>query len=368
MGLWPPRKRLFLPYSWLCKEPFTGEPQNLDNFLRWNVRKTIWLLAVAMSAMVCAGHAQKLNGAGATFPYPIYSKWFSEYSATHPGVQINYQSIGSGGGIRQVTAGTVDFGASDVPMTDEQLSASKVKIQPIPTVLGAVVPIFNLQGVTDLRIGPDVMADIYLGKISKWDDARIAKDNPGVKLPSQDIFVVHRSDGSGTTFIFTDYLSKVSKDWAGGPGKGPSPAWPRGIGAKANEGVAGFVRQSPCALGYLGLIYAMQNKIPYASVKSGGGTWVKASIEGVSEAAASVKNIPNDYRVSITNAPGNSYPIASFTWLLVPDPAKDPGNGKVLVDFLKWMLQHQNEAASLYYAPLPAPVAQKLAATLNTLK
>ena len=231
-------------------------------FQRWNVRKTIWLLAAAMSATVCAGHAQKLNGAGATFPYPIYSKWFSEYSAANSGVQINYQSIGSGGGIRQVTAGTVDFGASDVPMTDEQLAASKVKIQPIPAVLGAVVPIFNIEGVSDLRIGPDVLADIYLGKISKWDDARIAKDNPGVKLPSQDIFVVHRSDGSGTTFIFTDYLSKVSKDWASGPGKGAAPSWPRGIGAKGNEGVAGFVRQSPGSIGYVELIYALQNKIP----------------------------------------------------------------------------------------------------------
>ena len=187
-------------------------------FLRWNVRKTIWLLAAAMSATVCVGHAQKLNGAGATFPYPIYSKWFSEYSASHPGVTINYQSIGSGGGIRQVTAGTVDFGASDVTMTDEQLAASKVKIQAIPAVLGGG-PDFQPEGVSDLRIGPDVMADIYLGKISKWDDARIAKDNPGVKLPSQDIFVVHRSDGSGTTFIFTDYLSKISKDWASGPAR-----------------------------------------------------------------------------------------------------------------------------------------------------
>jgi phosphate transport system substrate-binding protein len=332
------------------------------------VRKTIWLLAVAMGATVCAGHAQKLNGAGATFPYPIYSKWFSEYSASHPGVTINYQSIGSGGGIRQVTAGTVDFGASDGPMTDEQLAASKVKIQHIPTVLGAVVPIFNLQGVNDLRIGPDVLADIYLGKISKWDDARIAKDNPGVKLPSVDIFVVHRSDGSGTTYIFTDYLSKVSKDWAGGPGKGAAPSWPRGIGAKGNEGVAGFVRQSPGAIGYVELIYAMQNKIPFAYVKTAGGSWVKASIEGVSEAAASAKNMPADYRVSVTNAPGNAYPISSFTWLLVPNPAKDPANGKVIIDFLKWMLEHQNEANSLYYAPLPASVAQKVSATINTLK
>ena len=332
------------------------------------MRKTILLLAAAVSATVCVGHAQKLNGAGATFPNPIYSKWFSEYSASHPGVQINYQPIGSGGGIRQVVAGTVDFGASDVILTDEQLAASKVKIQSIPTVLGAVVPIFNLAGVNDLHLGPDVLADIYLGKISKWDDARIAKDNPGVKLPSQDIFVVHRSDGSGTTFIFTDYLSKVSKDWAGGPGKGQAPSWPRGIGAKGNEGVAGFVRQSPGAIGYVELIYAMQNKIPFGYVKTAGGSWVKASIEGVSEAAASVKNMPADFRVSITNAPGNAYPISSFTWLLIPNPAKDPTNGKVLIDFLKWMLEHQNEVSSLYYAPLPAPVAQKVSATISALK
>src|SRR5271154_1182053 len=326
------------------------------------------LIALLIFSAVSITQAQNITGAGATFPYPIYSKWFTEYSAAHPGVQINYQSIGSGGGIRQVTAGTVDFGASDVTMTDEQLAASKVKIQAIPAVLGAVVPIFNIEGVSDLRIGPDVLADIYLGKISKWDDARIAKDNPGVKLPSIDIFVVHRSDGSGTSFIFTDYLSKVSKDWAGGPGRGAAPSWPRGIGAKGNEGVAGFVRQSPGAIGYVELIYAMQNKIPFAYVKTAGGTWVKASIEGVSEAAASVKNMPADYRVSITNAPGNAYPISSFTWLLIPQPAKDSTNGKVLIDFLKWMLQHQNEANSLYYAPLPASVAQKVSATINNLK
>jgi phosphate transport system substrate-binding protein len=334
-----------------------------------NVRKTIWLLAVVMGATVCASQAQKLNGAGATFPYPIYSKWFSEYSAAHPGVQINYQSIGSGGGIRQVTAGTVDFGASDVTLTDEQLAASKVKIQAIPTVIGAVVPIFNLDGVGDLRIGPSVLADIYLGKVTKWNDPRLVKDNPGVKLPAVDIFVVHRSDGSGTTFIFTDYLSKVSKDWAGGPGKGAAPSWPKGIGAKGNEGVAGFVRQSPGSIGYVELIYALQNKIPCGYVQSAGGSWLKASIEGVTEAAASVKNMPADYRVSITNAPGkNAYPISSFTWLLIPNPAKDPTNGKVLIDFLKWMLQHENEASALYYAPLPASVAQQVSATINTLK
>jgi phosphate transport system substrate-binding protein len=332
------------------------------------VSKLTWLMAGAMGVAACAAPAQKLNGAGATFPNPIYSKWFSEYSASHPGVQINYQSIGSGGGIRQVTAGIVDFGASDGPMTNEQLAASKVKIQHIPTVLGAVVPIYNLDGVNDLRIGPDVLADIYLGKISKWNDARIAKDNPGVKLPDTDIFVVHRSDGSGTSYIFTDYLSKVSSDWAGGPGKGTAPSWPRGIGAKGNEGVAGFVRQSPGSIGYVELIYAMQNKIPVAYVKSAGGAWVKATIEGVSAAAASVKSMPADYRVSITNAPGNAYPISSFTWLLIPQPPKDATNGKVIIDFLKWMLQHENEASALYYAPLPDSVAQKVSATINSLK
>jgi len=323
-----------------------------------------------MSATVCVGHAQKLNGAGATFPYPVYSKWFSEYMASHPGVSINYQSIGSGGGIRQVTAGTVDFGASDVTMTDEQLAASKVKIQAIPTVLGAVVPIFNLQGVNDLRIGPDVMADIYLGKISKWDDARIAKDNPGIKLPSQDIFVVHRSDGSGTTFIFTDYLSKVSKDWASGPNKGTALNWPKGLGGSHNEGVASLVRQLPGAIGYVELIYALQNKIAFGEIKNAAGNWVKASIDGVTEAAASVKQMPADYRVSITNAPGaNAYPISSFTWLLIPLKSQDAAKGKVLKDFLSWMLNSgQGEVSSLYYAPLPKAVSDKVLKTVYSLQ
>ena len=276
--------------------------------------KKIWLLAIAISATVCAGHAQKLNGAGATFPYPIYSKWFSEYSASHPGVQINYQSIGSGGGIRQVTAGTVDFGAADVPMTNEQLGASKVKIQHIPAVLGAVVPIFNIPGVNDLRLGPDVLADIYLGKITKWDDPRIAKDNPGAKLPSVDIFVVHRSDGSGTSFIFTDYLSRVSKDWAGGPGKGAGAQLAPGNRRQRETRVmAGFVRQSPGAIGYVELIYAMQNKIPFAYVKSAGGSWVKASVEGVSQAAASVSRRCRQIIASRSSMrPGTAYPISSF--------------------------------------------------------
>ena len=316
-----------------------------------------------------AGYAQKLNAAGATFPYPIYSKWFSEYSASHPGVQINYQSIGSGGGIRQVSEGTVDFGASDGPMTDEQEKASKVKIQHVPTVLGAVVPIFNIPGVQDLRFAPDVLADIYLGKITDWSDPRIAKDNPGVKLPSLPIMVVCRADGSGTSYIFTDYLSKVSKDWAAGPGRGTAPAWPRGIRAKGNEGVAGFVRQSPGSIGYVELIYALANKIHFASIRNASGEWVQASIEGVTAAAASMQTMPADYRVSITNAPGkDAYPISSFTWLLIPNPAKDSANGKVVVDFLKWMLAHEQEVTALYYAPLPPSVATKVSATIATLK
>ncbi len=332
------------------------------------------ILAAAAALIVCASAsmagAQKLNGAGATFPYPIYSKWFSEYSASHPGVEINYQSLGSGAGIRQVTAGTVDFGASDGPMTDEQLAASKIKIQHVPTVLGAVVPIYNLEGVAGgLKITPDVLADIYLGKITNWNDARIGKENPGAKLPNTEIFVVHRSDGSGTSYIFTDYLSKVSADWKNGPGKGTSPSWPRGIGAKGNEGVAGLVRQTPGALGYVELIYALQNKIETGVVRNAAGAYVPASIESVSAAAASVKQLPADYRVSIANAPGkDSYPISSFTWLLVPNPGKDAAKSKVIKDFLTWMLEHESEAATLNYAPLPDSVVAKVKATIAQLK
>ena len=318
-----------------------------------------------------AGFAQKINGAGATFPYPIYSKWFSEYSAQHPGVQINYQSIGSGGGIRQVTTGTVDFGASDGPMTDEQLASSSVKLIHIPTVLGAVVPIYNLPGVSaELKFSGDVLADIYLGKISNWSDARIAKDNPGVKLPSQDIIVVHRSDGSGTTYIFTDYLSKVNSDWKNGPGRNAAVAWPRGLGGKGNESVAGLVRQNPGTIGYVELIYAMQNKIPFGYVKNAAGMWVKGSIDGVTEAAASVKQIPSDYRVSITNAPGKgAYPISSFTWLLVPTQPRDSTKGHVIKDFLQWMLDHgESEVGALYYAPLPKSVSDKVRVSVSQMK
>jgi len=332
------------------------------------VKKTLAIVALLICAMGLA-QAQKLTGAGATFPYPIYSKWFSEYSAAHPGVEVNYQSIGSGGGIRQVTAGLVDFGASDMPMTNDALSASKVKLIHIPTVLGAVVPIFNVPGVTDMKISPDVLADIYLNKITSWSDARIAKDNPGVKLPDQKIIVVHRSDGSGTSFIFTDYLSKVSKEWASGPGSGTSPSWPIGVGGKGNEGVAGLVRQLPGAIGYVELIYALQNKIDYASVRNAAGNWLKGSIEGVTAAAASVKDMPADYRVSITNAPGaNAYPISSFTYLLIPTKPADAAKEKVLKDMLSWIVKDgEGEVTALSYAPLPSELAQKVLKTIYAL-
>jgi phosphate transport system substrate-binding protein len=334
--------------------------------------KTVKIAGIAAMILACAGaaQAQKLTGAGATFPYPIYSKWFSEYSAAHSGVEINYQSIGSGGGIKQVTAGLVDFGAADVPMNDEQLTQSKVKLVHIPTVLGAVVPIFNVTGVSELKFSPDVLADIFLGKIGSWNDPRIAKDNPGVKLPNETINVVHRAEGSGTTFIFTDYLSKVSKDWLNGPGRGSALNWPKGIGGKGNEGVAGLVRQLPGAIGYVELIYAMQNHIAFGEVKNAAGNWTKGSIAGVTEAAASVKQMPADYRVSITNAPGaNAYPISSFTWMLVPVKSADAAKGKVLKDFLNWMLNSgQGEVSTLYYAPLPKALVDKEHATVNALQ
>jgi len=324
------------------------------------------MLVLAMST----AQAQKLTGAGATFPYPIYSKWFSEYSAAHPGVQINYQSIGSGGGIRQMTAGLVDFGATDAPATDEQLAPSKTKLIHIPTVLGAVVPIFNVPGVGDIKFSPDVLADIYLGKITLWNDARIKKDNPGVNLPNLKIIVVHRADGSGTTYIFTDYLSKVSKEWSSGPGRGASPSWPVGIAGKGNEGVAGYVRQLSGSIGYVELIYALQNKISYGEIRNASGYFVRASIEGVTAAAASVKQLPADYRVSITNAPGkDAYPVSSFTWILVPLKSADPAKGKVLKDLLSWIVNSgEGEASSLSYAPLPKNVAQKVIKTIYSLQ
>ena len=333
------------------------------------MKKTLVAVVLFVLAM-SAAQAQKLTGAGATFPYPIYSKWFSEYSAAHPGVEINYQSIGSGGGIRQVTAGLVDFGASDMPMTDEALGSSKIKLIHIPTVLGAVVPIFNVPGVSDVKFSADVLADIFMGKIATWNDARIAKDNPGVTLPDQKIIVVHRSDGSGTTFIFTDYLSKVSKEWENGPGRGASPSWPVGVGGKGNEGVAGLVRQLPGAVGYVELIYALQNKISYGEVKNAAGNWKRASIEGVTEAAASVKQMPADYRISITNSPGaDAYPISSFTYLLIPVHAADPAKGKVIKDMLSWIVNSgESEVSAFSYAPLPKSVAEKVLKTIYSLQ
>jgi len=333
------------------------------------VKKTLVALALVAFALGAA-QAQKLTAAGATFPYPIYSKWFNEYSAAHPGVEINYQSIGSGGGIRQVTTGVVDFGASDMPMDDAALAASKIKLIHIPTVMGAVVPVFNVPGVSDLRFSGSTLADIYLGKIASWDDAAIAKDNPGVKLPSQKIIVVHRSDGSGTSFIWADYLSKVSKEWASGPGKSTSPGWPTGVGGKGNEGVAGLVRQLPGAIGYVELIYALQNKINYAAVKNQAGNYVKGSIEGVTEAAANVKNMPADYRVSITDAPGaNTYPISSFTYLLIPATPINQANANTIKDMLSWIVKSgESEASSLSYAPLPSSVQEKVLKTVYAMK
>ena len=323
-----------------------------------------------MSAAVAC--AQNINGAGATFPYPIYSKWFVEYSQQHPDVKINYQSIGSGGGIRQVTEGTVDFGASDGPMSDEQLGASKIKITHIPTVLGAVVPIYNLPGVSqELKFSQDAIAGIYLGKITKWNDPYIAKENPGVSLPDKQILPVYRSEGSGTTYIFTDWLSKVSPEWKDKVGKATAVKWPVGIGQKGSEGVSGMVRQSPYSFGYVELIYAEQNHIPFGMVRNKAGKFLKATTDGVTAAAAAnAKMIPADYRVSITDAPGaDSYPIASFTWLLIPTNAKDPAKGKALIGFMQWMLDKgESEAPALSYAPLPKAVADRVRQTISTLK
>jgi phosphate transport system substrate-binding protein len=324
-------------------------------------RAALFLLCLVIALPVFA--QTTLNGAGATFPYPMYSKWFSEYHNAHPEIQINYQSIGSGGGIRQVLAGTVDFGASDGPMTDEQLSQSKTKILHVPTVLGAVVPAYNVPGVSEeLKFTPDVIAGIFLGKITNWNDKAIAAANPGVKFPDQSIIVVHRSDGSGTTYIFTDYVSKVSPEWLSSVGKGTSVKWPVGLGGKGNEGVAGVIRQMQGAIGYVELIYAVQNKIPYGSVKNSAGNFVKASLESVTAAAGSMKSMPADFRVSITNAPGkDAYPISSFTWLLIPAQSKDAAKGKILADFLNWMVDDgQKMTAALTYAPLPGNVAEKV--------
>jgi phosphate transport system substrate-binding protein len=313
-----------------------------------------------------------LNGAGATFPNPMYSKWFSEYHKVHSDVQVNYQPIGSGGGIRQVTAGTVDFGASDMPMTDKQLQDAKaLNILNIPTVLGAVVPAYNIPGVTgEVKFTPEALSGIFLGKISKWNDKAISSANPDVNLPDKEIIVVHRSDGSGTTFIFTDYLSKISPEWKSQVGADTSVKWPLGMGGKGNEGVAGMIRQLSGAIGYVELIYAVQNTIPYGSVRNSAGVFLKASLEGVTAAAASAPKMPADFRVSITNAPGkDAYPISSFTWLLIPAQSKDAAKGKILADFLNWMVTDgQKMTSALAYAPLPDNVAAKVKDAIKQVK
>jgi phosphate transport system substrate-binding protein len=335
------------------------------------VIRRIVLMCVAVGLALPALGQTTVNGAGATFPNPMYQKWFSEYHKAHPDVQFNYQSIGSGGGIRQVLAQTVDFGASDGPMTDEQLSQAKTKILHIPTVLGAVVPAYNVPGVsTELKFTPEALAGIFLGKITTWNDPAIAKANPGVSLPNQTIIVIHRSDGSGTTYIFTDYLSKISSDWQNGPGKGTSVKWPVGLGGKGNEGVAGMIRQMQGGIGYIELIYAVQNKIDYGSVKNASGAFVKASLDSVTAAAASAKSMPADFRVSITNAPGkDAYPISSFTWLLIPEKSKEAAKGKILADFLTWMVDDgQKMTAELTYAPLPENVAVKVKGAIKQVQ
>src|ERR1700756_2048079 len=318
-------------------------------------------LVVALGLSASASAQMAINGAGATFPYPVYSKWFDEYAKVDPSVRFNYQSIGSGGGQKQILAQTVDFGASDGPMTDDNLAKAPGKILHIPTVAGAVVISYNLPESPKLKLDGDAIAGIYLGEIKKWNDPKLTALNPGVKLPDQDIVVVHRSDGSGTTFIFTDYLSKISPERKQKAGNNTSVNWPAGIGGKGNEGVSGQVKQTPGAIGYVELIYALQNKMAYADVKNSAGEFVKPTLESVTAALATA-NIPDDFRFSMTNAPGKgAYPICGATWLLVYQQPKDPAKGKKLVEFLKWALTDgEGMAKTLDYAPLPESVQQRV--------
>ena len=327
--------------------------------------KVLAVLAVLLCvATFAAAEGQVLlNAAGATFPYPIYSKWFDLYHTSHPMVQINYQSIGSGGGIRQLLDKTVDFGASDGPMNDDQLKQASVPILHFPTVLGAAIPSYNVPGIQgDLNFTPEALAGIFLGKVTKWNDPAIASANPGVKLSGDDIVVVHRSDGSGTSYIWTDYLSKVSPDWQMKVGKGTSVNWPVGLGGKGNEGVSALIQQTPGSLGYIELIYAVQNKLPYGKVKNSSGAFVKADLASVSAAAAAAaKFMPDDFRVSITNPEGKTaYPIASFTWLLIPSKFGDATKRDTVKDFLKWMMTDgQQYCEALTYAKLPKEIVAK---------
>lgn len=336
----------------------------------------IALVGLALGCFVLAQGTLSITGAGATFPYPMYSKWFDEYHKKVPNVQINYQSIGSGGGIRQVTEGTVDFGASDGPMNDQQLKAYQDKhgfgILHFPTVLGADVPTYNIPGVSaELNFTPEALAGIYLGKITKWNDPAITGPNNGVNLPGSDIIVVHRSDGSGTTYIWTDYLSKISDEWKNKVGKNTSVNWPVGLGGQGNEGVSGLVKQTPNSIGYVELIYAVQNKMPYGRVKNSSGAFIKADLASVTAAAAgAAKNMPDDFRVSITDAPGKgAYPISSFTWLLIPSKISDTSKRDAIKGFVKWMLADgQNDTEALAYARLPKEVVGKELKALNSVE
>jgi phosphate transport system substrate-binding protein len=330
----------------------------------------VGVLAAALLAGSAAHAAQLINGAGATFPYPIYSKWFDEFHKKHPEAEINYQSIGSGGGIRQVLEGTVDFGASDGPMTDEQLGQAKIPILHLPTVLGAVVATYNLPGVEKLKLTPETLAGILLGRITAWNDPALAKENPTVKLPAVPIVPVHRSDGSGTSFVFTDYLSKVSPEWEKTVGRGTSVNWPVGIGGKGNEGVTGLVKQTPNAIGYVELVYALQNGLPYADVRNRAGRYVPPSLASVTAAAAAAAaKMPADFRVSITDpASPDAYPISSFTWLLIPTRIADKTKGEIIKQFLGWMLSDgQAMATPLNYAPLPPAVIDMERRAIDTI-
>jgi phosphate transport system substrate-binding protein len=333
--------------------------------------KAAWIL-LSVAAGSLAASAETINAAGATFPAPIYQKWFEEFHKAHSDVQINYQAIGSGGGIRQLSVGTVDFGASDMPMTDDELSkVTKYKVLHFPTVLGGIVPTYNVPGAPSVNFSGATLAGIYLGTIKKWTDPALKNDNPGVNLPNQDITVIHRSDGSGTSFVFTDYLSKVSPEWKSKVGANTSVNWPIGLGGKGNEGVAGLVKQTPGSIGYVELIYAVQNKMEYGSMKNAAGTFVKADFNTVSEAAAgAAKSMPADFRVSIVNAPGkNAYPISTFTWLLIPDKIDDATKKKSIKDFLAWMMTiGQADAQGLSYAPLPKGVIEKEEKQLALIK
>jgi phosphate transport system substrate-binding protein len=327
---------------------------------------------VASATAAVAAQTATINGAGATFPYPIYSKWFSEYNRLNPGIRINYQSLGSGAGIRQLTSRTVFFGATDGPMTQDQMIAAPGKIVHLPTVLGAVVAVYNIPGMSsELKFTGTVLADIFLGRITKWDDPAIASINGGVKLPSSDIVVVHRSDGSGTTYIWVDYLSKVSPDFRKTVGVATSVKWPTGVGGKGNEGVSGMVSQTPGAIGYVELIYALQNKIAYGSVQNSSGNFVRATVDAVTAAAsAAVAQMPADFRVSITNPPGkDAYPIASFTWLLLYENPSDKAQSKIMVDFVRWALTDgQKFARELGYAPLPQSLIDMEMKALQRIK